>query len=69
MNINLFAYNIIFYSSVTDANAESASLPPVVESTNQIAPSCQVYEAIYEYESTAEGDLNFRAGDVIEVSM
>ena len=27
-----------------------------------------MYEAIYDYENEAEGDLNFKAGDVIEVS-
>ena len=30
-------------------------------------PSMLLYEAIYDYDGQAEGDLTFKAGDVIEV--
>ena len=30
-------------------------------------PAGSLYEAIYDYEGQAEGDLTFKAGDVIEV--
>ncbi len=50
------------------SEAAATSLPPTTELTNQNALINQVYEAIYDYENEAEGDLNFKAGDVIEVS-
>ena len=31
------------------------------------ATNAQLYEAIYDYEGQAEGDLSFKAGEVIEV--
>ena len=32
-------------------------------------PAGSLYEAIYDYEGQAEGDLTFKAGDVIEVRL
>lgn len=32
-------------------------------------PAGSLYEAIYDYEGQAEGDLTFKAGDIIEVRL
>lgn len=73
----------MIFSSSSDVYStidETVPSQPAAESTNQNAPNNvyeavdetptpkgQVYEAIYDYDCIAEGDLSFKAGDAIEV--